>query len=46
MGFTSIFGGVSFADARASMKENSRAAIHSDAKTNEGDITLMAARPM
>jgi len=34
--------GVSFADARASMKENSRAAIHSDAKTNEGDITLMA----
>jgi hypothetical protein len=34
--------GVSFADARASMKENSRAAIHSDSKTNEGDITLMA----
>jgi len=34
--------GVSFADARASMKENSRAAVHSDAKTNAGDITLMA----
>ncbi|HEY4839292.1 MAG TPA: hypothetical protein VIH72_11835 [Candidatus Acidoferrales bacterium] len=34
--------GVSFADARASMKENSRAAVHSDGKTNEGDITLMA----
>jgi len=34
--------GVSFADARASMKENSRAAVHSDAKSNAGDITLMA----
>jgi hypothetical protein len=34
--------GVSFADARASMKENSRAAVHSDGKSNEGDITLMA----
>lgn len=34
--------GVSFADARASMKENSRAAVHSDGKTNAGDITLMA----
>jgi hypothetical protein len=34
--------GVSFADARASMQQNSRAAIHSDANTNEGDITLMA----
>jgi hypothetical protein len=34
--------GVSFADARASMKENSRAAVHSDDKTNQGDITLMA----
>ena len=34
--------GVSFADARASMKENSRAAVHSDAKGSTGDITLMA----
>lgn len=34
--------GVSFADARASMKENSRAAVHSDGKSNAGDITLMA----
>ena len=34
--------GISFADARASMKENSRAAVHSDDKTNQGDITLMA----
>jgi hypothetical protein len=34
--------GVSFADARASMKENSRAAVHSDAKSNAGDITLLA----
>jgi hypothetical protein len=34
--------GISFADARASMKENSRAAIHSDAKSNESEITLMA----
>jgi hypothetical protein len=34
--------GVSFADARASMRENSRAAVHSDAKSNAGDITLIA----
>jgi len=34
--------GVSFAGARASMKENSRAAVHSDAQTNAGDITLIA----
>jgi hypothetical protein len=34
--------GVSFADARASMKENSRAAVHSDAQNNAGDITLIA----
>jgi hypothetical protein len=34
--------GISFADARASMKENSRAAVHSDDKTNQGDITLMS----
>jgi hypothetical protein len=34
--------GVSFADARASMKENSRAAVHSDAKSNEGEITLLS----
>ena len=34
--------GVSFADARASMKENSRAAVHSDATGKAGDITLMA----
>jgi hypothetical protein len=34
--------GVSFAGARASMKENSRAAVHSDANSNAGDITLMA----
>jgi hypothetical protein len=34
--------GVSFADAHASMKENSRAAVHGDDKTNQGDITLMA----
>jgi hypothetical protein len=34
--------GVSFADAQTSMKENSRAAIHSDPKTNQSDITVMA----
>jgi hypothetical protein len=34
--------GVSFAGAHASMKENSRAAVHSDGKTNEGGITVMA----
>ena len=33
---------ISFADAHASMKENSRAAVHGDDKTNQGDITLMA----
>jgi hypothetical protein len=33
---------ISFADARASMKENSRAAVRSDAARNEGDITVVA----
>src|SRR5580704_12361920 len=32
---------ISFADARASMKENSRAAVRSDAGKNEGDITVV-----
>ncbi len=33
---------ISFADATASMKENSRAAVHSDPTKNENDITVMA----
>jgi hypothetical protein len=33
---------ISFADARASMKENSRAAVRSDSVKNEGDITVVA----
>jgi hypothetical protein len=32
---------ISFADARASMKENSRAAVRSDSAKNEGDITVV-----
>ncbi|HLX00080.1 MAG TPA: hypothetical protein VKR82_15675 [Candidatus Acidoferrales bacterium] len=33
---------ISFADARASMKENSRAAVHTDPTKNESDITIEA----
>jgi hypothetical protein len=33
---------ISFADARASMKENSRAAVRSDDARNEGDITVVS----
>jgi len=33
---------ISFADARASMKQNSRADVRSDAAKNEGDITIVA----
>lgn len=33
---------ISFADAHASMKENSRAAVHSNAAKDEGDITIVS----
>lgn len=33
---------ISFADATASMQENSRAAVRTDSAKNEGDITVMA----